>query len=425
VIPVRRLDPSIRAALTGRRGAMEERVRAAVDEVEALFRKDPDGAIRSLAKRFDKADLREIEVGAEELARAEAACPQPVQNAIRSMYDSVVRYHSKDPAKGFEFEPMKGVRLGKLVVPFDRAGLYVPGGLAVYPSCVVMAAAPARVAGVKELVLCTPPREDGTVPEAVLVAALVCGVSRVFKVGGAQAVFAMAQGTPSVPKCDVIAGPGNAFVTEAKRRVQAATAIDFLAGPTELLVVSDGSTSAKFIAAELVGQAEHSPDTCCVLVTTSEAQAAEVAQELEAQTAATPRAAIVRKSMTESGALLTVATLDEALAFANEFAAEHLTLSTRHPSEALKKVKSAGSVFLGEWSPVALGDYGAGPNAILPTYGEAARRGGLSAATFQRAVSYQMLSKEGLAALAPTAMTLARVENLEAHRRSIEVRLGD
>ncbi len=424
MIPVQRLTPELRSRLAGRRGAMEQRVRAAVDDVEREFRKDPDGAIRALAKRFDRCDLKDIEVGPEELAAAEAKCPQTVQNAIRSMYDSVVRYHRQDPAKGFEIEPVKGVRLGKLVVPFDRAGLYVPGGLAVYPSCVVMAAAPARVAGVKELVLCTPPREDGGVPEAVLVAALVCGVARVFKVGGAQAVFAMASGTPSVPKCDVIAGPGNAYVTEAKRRVQESTAIDFLAGPTELLVVSDGSTSARYIAAELIGQAEHSPDTCVVLVTTSEAQAKEVAKELEAQTSGAPRAEIIRKAITTSGALLTAESLDEAMAFANEFAAEHLTLSTRHPSETLKKVKSAGSVFLGEWSPVALGDYGAGPNAILPTYGEAARRGGLSAASFQRTVSYQLLSKEGLEALAPTAMTLARVENLEAHRRSIEVRLG-
>lgn len=424
MIPVQALTPELRARFVGRRGAHEERVKAAVDEVGAAFQRDPDGAIRTFAKRFDKCDLKDIEVGPEELAAAEAKCPQTVQNAIRTMYDSVVRYHRQDPMKGFEIEPVKGVRLGKLVVPFDRAGLYVPGGLAVYPSCVVMAAAPARVAGVKELILCTPPREDGSVPEAVLVAALVCGVSRVFKVGGAQAVFAMAQGTPSVPKCEIIAGPGNAYVTEAKRRVQATTAIDFLAGPTELLVVSDGTTSARFIAAELIGQAEHSPDTCCVLVTTSAAQAAEVAKELEAQTAKASRAELIRKAMSTSGALLTVATIDEALVFANEFGAEHLTLSTKHPSETLKKVKSAGSVFLGEWSPVAIGDYGAGPNAILPTYGEACRRGGLTANTFVRTVSYQLLSKEGLQAMAPTAMTLAKVENLEAHLRSIEVRLG-
>jgi histidinol dehydrogenase len=262
------------------------------------------------------------------------------------------------------------------------------------------------------------------VPDPVLVAALVCGVTRVFKVGGAQAIFAMASGTPSIPRCEIIVGPGNAYVTEAKRRVRDRVAIDFLAGPTELLVLSDGSTSAKFIAAELVGQAEHSPDTCCVLVTTSEAQAAEVARELEAQTAAAERGAIVRKAMEASGALLVAADLDEAYAFANEFGAEHLSISTRHPVEALKRIRAAGSVFLGEYSPVAIGDYGAGPNAILPTYGEACRRGGLSANTFLRAISYQMLSKEGLQALAPHAVTLARVENLPAHLRSVEVRLG-
>ena len=421
---VAKLTAEARARLVGRRGAMELRVRDAVDAIEGDFRKDPDGTLKALAKRFDGVDLAELEVGPEELAEAEKRCSQSVAMAIRSMFDSVTRYHQKDLAKSFEFEPMKGVRLGKMAVPFDRAGLYVPGGLAVYPSSVVMAAAPAKVAGVKELVLCTPPQKDGRIPDAVLVAALVCGVSRVFKSGGAQAVFAMASGTPTIPRCEVIAGPGNAFVTEAKRRVQDRVAIDFLAGPTELLVISDGSTSAKLIAAELVGQAEHSPDACCICVTTSPEQAAEIAKELAAQSASAERADIVKKALASSGPILLAADFDEAIAFANEFGAEHLTISTKAPSEALKKIRAAGSVFLGEYSPVAIGDYGVGPNAILPTYGEACRRGGLSANTFLRTISYQMLSKEGLQAVAPHAMTLAKIENLPAHLRSIEVRLG-
>ena len=424
MIPVQPLTPEARRRFAGRRGAIEGRVREAVDGILADFRQDPDGTIRALTKKFDGVDLPSSEVTTEEIAEAERRCPQNVAMAIRAMYESVVRYHKQDVPKGFEFQPIKGVSLGKTVVPFDRAGLYVPGGLAVYPSSVVMAAAPARVAGVKELVLCSPPGKDGRIPDAVLVAALVCGVARVFKIGGAQAVFALAYGTPTVPACEVIAGPGNAYVTEAKRRVQETVAIDFLAGPTELLVVSDGTTSARFIAAELIGQAEHSPDTCCVLVTTRREQAEEVARELESQVATAERAEIIRRAMASGGGLLVAADLEEALAFANEFAAEHLTLSTRHPVEALKKVRAAGSVFLGEYSPVAIGDYGAGPNAILPTYGEAARRGGLSAASFVRTISYQMLSKEGLQAIAPHATTLARVENLPAHLKSIEVRLG-
>lgn len=422
--PVTRLTPEIRAKYLGRRSALAGGVKEAVDAIHADFRKDPDGTIRALAKKFDKVDLKAIEVSAEEVAVAEERLPQNVQAAIRSMYDSVVRYHKVDVDKSFEIQPIKGVSLGKMIVPFDRAGLYVPGGLAVYPSCVIMAAAPAVVAGVKNLVLCTPPMADGRIPDAVLFAAMVCGVGHIYKIGGAQAVFAMAYGTPTVPKCEIIVGPGNAYVTAAKKLVQDDVAIDFLAGPTELLVLSDGTTNPKFIAAELIGQAEHSPDTCCVLITISDEQARAVDAEMELQAKQCERAEIIRKSMSTQGGLLVANTFDDAIQFTNDFAAEHLTVSTQKPIEILKRIKAAGSVFLGEYSPVACGDYGIGPNAILPTYGESLRRGGLSANTFTRPLFYQMLSKEGLQNVAPTATTLARIENLQAHQRSIEVRLG-
>ena len=422
--PVRRLDAEARAKYLSRRGALSADVLSTVDAILADFRKDPDGTIRALTRKFDKVDLKSFEVSAEEVAAAEERLPQTVQVAIRTMYDSVVRYHKQDLDKSFEIQPIKGVSLGKMIVPFDRAGLYVPGGLAVYPSSVVMAAAPAVVAGVKQLILCTPPGADGRIPDAVLVAAMVCGVQHIYKVGGAQAVFAMAYGTPTVPRCEILAGPGNIYVTAAKKRVQDDVAIDFLAGPTELLVLSDGTTNPKFIAAELIGQAEHAPDTCCVLVTTSEEQAKAVDAEMELQAKQCERAEIIRKSMSTQGGLLVANTFDDAVAFTNEFAAEHLTVSTQKPIEILKRIKAAGSVFLGEYSPVAVGDYGIGPNAILPTFGESLRRGGLSANTFTRPVFYQMLSKEGLQNVAPTATTLARIENLQAHLRSIEVRLG-
>jgi len=424
VTPVTRLNAEIRARYLSRRGALSGAVRDAVDAIYADFLKDPDGTIRALTKKFDKVDLATFEVTAEEVAKAEERLPQTVQAAIRSMYDSVVRYHKVDLAKSFEIQPIKGVSLGKQIVPFDRAGLYVPGGLAVYPSSVIMAAAPAVVAGVKNLVLCTPPTADGKIPDAVLFAALVCGIGHVYKVGGAQAIFAMAYGTPTVPKCEILAGPGNVYVTAAKKKVQDDVAIDFLAGPTELLVLSDGTTNPRFIAAELIGQAEHAPDTCCVLITTSEQQAKEVDAEMELQAKDCERAEIIRKSMSTGGGLVVAGSFDDAVAFTNDFAAEHLTISTQKPIEILKRIKAAGSVFLGEYSPVAVGDYGIGPNAILPTYGEALRRGGLSANTFTRTVFYQMLSKEGLQLVAPTATTLARIENLQAHLRSIEVRLG-
>lgn len=424
MIPVGPLTPEARARLLGRRAAIEGAVRRTVEAILDQVRREGDAALRALTRKFDGPDLERLEVTPEEWARAERSVPQNVQAAVRSMYDSVVRYHKQDLARPFEFQPLKGITLGKLVVPFERAGLYVPGGLAVYPSSVIMAAAPAQVAGVRQIVLCTPPTREGAVPDAVLFAARVSGVSRVFKVGGAQAIFAMAYGTQTVPRCEVLAGPGNAYVTAAKMLVREDVAIDFLAGPTELLVLSDGTTSPRFIAAELAGQAEHSPDACCVLVTTSRPQAEAVARELDEQVRSLERGEIVRKALAGHGALLVAESLDEAVAFANAFGAEHLTISTRHPVEVLKKIRSAGSVFLGEYSPVAVGDYGVGPNAILPTYGEACRRGGLSANNFLKTVSYQMLSREGLGQVAPTAMTLARVEGLTAHLRSIEVRLG-
>jgi histidinol dehydrogenase len=422
--PVTRLNAETRARYLSRRNALAGGVKDTVDQIHAEFRKDPDGTIRSLTKKFDKVDLAKFEVTAEEVAGAEERLPQNVQVAIRTMYDSVVRYHKQDLDKSFEIQPIKGVSLGKMIVPFDRAGLYVPGGLAVYPSSVIMAAAPAVVAGVKQLILCTPPGADGKIPDAVLFAAIVCGVAHIYKVGGAQAVFAMAYGTPTVPKCEIIVGPGNIYVTAAKKKVQDEVAIDFLAGPTELLVLSDGTTSAKYIAAELIGQAEHAPDTCCVLITVSEEQAKAVDAEMELQAKQCERAEIIRQSMSTQGGLLVANTFDDAVAFTNEFAAEHLTVSTAKPIEILKRIKAAGSVFLGEYSPVAVGDYGIGPNAILPTFGESLRRGGLSANTFTRPIFYQMLSKEGLQNVAPTATTLARIENLQAHLRSIEVRLG-
>ena len=418
------LTRELRGRFVGRRAALDGNVRSTVEKILTDFRRSPDATLRKLTAKYDRVTLENPEVTPEEFNAGEKAVSGPVKAAIKSMFDSVTRYQRQDIPKGFEMEPFRGVKLGKIVHPYGRAGLYVPGGRAVYPSSVVMAAAPAAAAGVGEMILCTPPTAEGGVPGSVLHAARICGVKRVFKVGGAQAVFAMAYGTEVVPACDIIVGPGNAYVTAAKDRVRDDVAIDFLAGPTELLVVSDGSSSARFIAAELVGQAEHAPDSCCVLVTTSADQAGEVVVEIERQATACSRKEIILEALTKHGALITVANLEEALDFANDFAPEHLSIATRHPAEALKRIRNAGSVFLGEYSPVAMGDYGAGPNAILPTYAEARRRPGLSATTFLKTVTYQMLSREGLEKMASTAITLAREEGLDGHLRSVEVRLG-
>ncbi len=424
MIAPEKLSPAARARFTSRRGVIGGDVRPAVERILREFRRDAEQTIRKLARKYDGVDLKDLEVSAAETAAAENSLPASVQAAVRSMFGSVTRYHKADLLRDFEMRPSRGILLGKKVVPFGRAGLYVPGGRAVYPSCVVMAAAPAVVAGVKELVLCTPADARGRVPDAVLFAAKICGVGRVFKIGGAPAVFAMAYGTKTVPACEIIVGPGNKYVTAAKDLVRDDVAIDFLAGPTEILVLSDGTASPRFVASELVGQAEHDPAACCVLVTTSAGQAAAVAEEIGSLCAGSPRGEIIRAALSGQGALLVARSLDEAVAFSNEVAPEHLSIATKRPLEVLKKIRSAGSVFLGEHSPVAVGDYGAGPNAILPTFNEARRVGGLTANTFVKAISYQMLSREGLETVAPAAMTLARVERLEAHRKSIEVALG-
>jgi histidinol dehydrogenase len=286
-----------------------------------------------------------------------------------------------------------------------------------------MCAVAAKAAGVKTRVLCTPPGPEGKIPAAVLFAAESCGVERLFKIGGAQAVAAMAYGTTSVPRVEIIVGPGNQYVTAAKKLVSGDVAIDFLAGPTEVLILSDGRASAAFIAADLIAQAEHDPLACAILVTTSAKQAHDVDIELDRQVPALPRRTIIEQALKGQGALLVVDDLDEALDFANEYAAEHLVLAVRNPRRALQSIRHAGAVFLGDYSPVASGDYCVGPNSTLPTLGDARRASGLSASTFLKSISYELLTREGLRSIAPMATTLATTEGLAAHCRSIEVRL--
>lgn len=410
MIPIRRLEEY----RIDRKAAVDAETLAIARNIVDEVRRHGDGAVRRYAKEFDGVELDAIELTADE-----GGVPGQALNALRSAFESVLRFHRNAAVKGFEIQPWKGVTLGIEVVPYQRAGLYVPGGRAIYPSSLIMAATPAIVAGVKEIVLCCPSNEP-----ILLATAKMCGVSRVFRIGGAQAIAAMAYGTETVPRCEILAGPGNRFVTAAKKLVAEDVAIDFLAGPTEILVVSDGETDPRFIAADMIAQAEHDPAASAILVTPSEKQARNVAEELLRQVPGLERADTVETSLKDRGALLVAPDLDAAVAFANAFAPEHLVLSCRHPRALLKSVRNAGSVFLGEHSPVAVGDYGIGPNAILPTMGDARFRSGLSPATFVKTISYQMLSPEGLAVAAPTALALAKVEGLGAHARSIEIRHG-
>ncbi len=392
--------------------------RAIVEEV----RKEGDSALRKFTREFDGVELSSFEVPRWKIDASADRLSEEVREAIRTAYDNILAYHREGVLHDFEMEPRPGVSLGRKVVPFRRAGLYAPGGLAVYPSMVLMASAPANVAGVGELVLCSPPTREGTLPDAVLFAAGVAGIGRVFLLGGAHAVAAMAYGTESVPRCDVIAGPGNRFVTAAKKIVSDDVAIDFIAGPSEILVLSDGTTSARWIAAELIAQAEHAPDACSILVTTSPEQAEAVGKELAEQVEGRERTEVIGAALEEHGALLVAPTLEEAVSFSNLYAPEHLVLSCRNPERVLDSIVNAGSVFLGEHSPVAIGDYCAGPNSILPTLGNSRRVGGLTANTFVKTISWQNLSPAGLSSLRKTAMTMAGVEKLEGHAASIGIR---
>jgi histidinol dehydrogenase len=319
-----------------------------------------------------------------------------------------------------------GVRCEQLIRPIDRVGLYAPAGSAPLPSTVWMLAVPARVAGCGEVVLATPPRKDGSADPAVLVAAQLCGVTRVLKLGGAQAIAALAYGTESVPRCAKIFGPGNAWVTAAKLEVAAdaqGAAIDLPAGPSEVLVIADASADPDFVAADLLAQAEHGADSQVVLVSDNDALLGAVAEALSSQLATLPRAAIARASLAHAR-LIRVADPDAAIEVSERYAPEHLIVNVREPRALLPKLSNAGSIFLGPWSPESVGDYCAGPNHVLPTLGFARAFGGVGVDSFVRRVYVQELDESGLRAIGPDAALLARAEGLEAHARSVDLRLA-
>jgi histidinol dehydrogenase len=309
-----------------------------------------------------------------------------------------------------------------MAVPYRTAGIYVPGGRAAYPSTVVMAAVPAKIAGVRQAYICTPPDRQGKVAPAILYAAQRSGVDRVFRIGGAQAIAAMAYGTRTIPRADIIVGPGNVYVSAAKEIVARECATDFMAGPTEVLIVSDGSSNPRHLAFDLAAQAEHDPEARSLLVSTSRREAGRVVRELEAILRAEPRSKVIAESLRRHGWILLCRSRKEAFEFANAYAPEHLVIATRSARKDLKRVENAGSVFVGSESACAFGDYGAGPNHILPTAGEAARVSALSAMTFLKFIPYQAMTRKGAGILARSAARLAYLEGLDCHGHSMESR---
>ena len=419
------LDADAQArALTRPAQAVATRTRAAVAALIEQVREGGDAALRDITARLDGVTLERFEVSEAEFAAAELAVPAELLIAIQQAATRIDTYHRAGMAQPYSVETAPGVVCGKVIRPIARVGLYVPAGSAPLPSTALMLGVPAKLAGCREVVLCTPPRRDGSADPAVLVAARLTGVHRVYKIGGAQAIAAMAWGTATVPSCDKLFGPGNAYVTEAKQQVAqaGAAAIDMPAGPSEVLVIADAGANPAFVAADLLSQAEHGPDSQVLLLSDDATLIAAVRGEVERQVARLPREAIARQALAAS-LLLQVASIEQAFSISNRYAPEHLILALRQPRDWLERVEAAGSVFLGDYTPEALGDYCSGTNHVLPTAGAARAYSGVSVASFQNQISVQAASAQGIAGIGPCALVMARAEGLDAHANAVALRL--
>ena len=384
-----------------------------------------DAALRALTERFDGVEIAALAVTAAEFANAQAQVSPVLREAIVEAAARIEQFHAAGMTQPYAIDTAPGVRCERVLRPIQRVGLYVPAGSAPLPSTALMLGIPARLAGCRDVVLCTPPRADGSVDPAVLVAAATCGIDRVFKLGGVQAIAAMALGTASVPACDKLFGPGNAFVTEAKRQVaqlERGVGIDMPAGPSEVLVIADAGATPEFVAADLLSQAEHGPDSQVILLSDDAGLIGRVVDEIERQLVELPRVDTARRAL-QSARMIQVDSLQEAFAISNAYAPEHLILALRDARAWLPMVAVAGSVFLGDWAPEALGDYCSGTNHVLPTSGAARFVGGLNVASFQLAITVQEVDRQGLRAIGPCAVELASAEGLDAHRLAVSRRL--
>ena len=401
---------------------LAERVAAIIERV----RNEGDSALLELTAKLDRVELASLEVGQAEITAAGDQLSEVQRAAIRAAAANIEAFHKPQLPTPLAVDTAAGVRCERLSRPIESVGLYVPAGNAPLPSTALMLGVPARLAGCPTRILCTPPQADGRADPAVLYAALVSGVQRVFKLGGAQAIAALAYGTETVPKVDKVFGPGSVWVTEAKAQVDRdpyGAARDYPAGPSEVLVIADASANPVFVAADLLSQAEHGADSQVLLLTTSAELASAVAAQVASQKATLPRREIVDGALGHSRAIV-VTDLAEALEISNAYAPEHLILQIERPRDWLSRVRAAGSVFLGQWTPETVGDYCSGTNHVLPTYGFARRYSSLGVGDFLRAMTVQELTPEGLRTIGPIATTLAELEGLDAHARAVTRRLA-
>lgn len=397
-------------------------VEAIVTDIIQTVRRNGDAALFAYCERFDHAKLDALQVTQQEIDEAMAAVEPRFLEVLQRAAANIRKFHSHQVRRSFIINDESGIVMGQKIIPVDRAGLYVPGGTAAYPSTVLMDAIPAKIAGCKEVVMVTPPSADGKINPVILAAACIAGIDKIFKVGGAQAIAALAYGTETIPKVDKIVGPGNAFVAEAKKQVFGAVSIDMIAGPSEILIIADGATNPRHAAADLLSQAEHDKLASAVLVTDSMALALAVQAEIEEQLPLLQREEIARASIDNNGKIIVAQNLEKVIEIANEIAPEHLELLVDNPFDYLDRIRHAGSVFLGRNCPEALGDYLAGPNHTLPTSGTARFSSPLSVDDFVKKTQYTYFTKEALANVAEDVAYFAKQEGLTAHARSATIR---
>lgn len=425
MIPICSIDQLPLSQILRREAAEGPDVGAAVSAILRAVRQEGDAALRRYAREFDQAELTDLEVPASRLQAAAADLSGDLRAILEEAADRIRDFHRRQVREGFTVTERPGVILGQKVTPLDRVGLYIPGGTAAYPSSVLMNVIPAKVAGVGEIVMTTPPDARGKINPGTLVAADIAGVDTIYRVGGAQAVGAMAFGTRSVPKVDKLTGPGNIFVALAKKAVYGYVGIDSIAGPSEILVLADETANPKYAAADLLSQAEHDELASAILITTSKELAEQVSKWVDTFTSRLPRKEIIRKSLEQYGYILLAGSMEEAIDAANEIASEHLEILTANPYEVMTKIRNAGAIFLGEYSSEPLGDYFAGPNHILPTNGTAKFFSPLNVDDFMKKTSIISYSRQALEKVHGDIETFAESEGLTAHANSIRVRFGE
>jgi len=417
-------DGNIRELL-GRSQIDADSVMSIVNNIVSDVKNNGDESLRQYTEKFDGVDLKDFLIKDEDLKESLSKIEDDLVLSLKQAASNIRKFHQAQLPHDWSMEVDEGITAGQIVRPLERVGCYIPGGRAVYPSSILMTVIPAKVAGVKKIICCTPPGPDGKVEDIVLAAAYLAGADEVYRVGGAQAIAAMAYGTQTIPAVDKIVGPGNIFVTAAKKMVYGQVDIDFPAGPSEVLIIADETGNPDYITLDLLAQAEHDPQAASVLVTTSQELASSVSAKLKHELPLMKRKEIIAESLEENGMIIMVDTLDEAVRFSNEYAPEHLMIMTRDPEELVKDINNAGSIFLGNLTPVAAGDYGSGTNHVLPTSFCARMYSGLSTESFLKKPTVQRLSREGLNNLKSVVIPLAEYEGLYAHAKSFKKRLDD